>query len=216
MPRFPLAGVRRFRSVACLGALFALGPLAPRLSGQSVDTLSTSPFANADPYSRVTLRVGATAGTPTNQLRNYYHGGAGPVVELEMPFEFGNLGFTANAITYRGQQPQYYDIKANVLALDWRSRFLGSGPVRARVGLRLGDMHMRYGGPNPTGLLLASEEMLGGPTADVTLHLFGPMTASLGAAWLYSPSASRAHVAYGTAALSYTHGVPDWLRHFLE
>jgi hypothetical protein len=168
------------------------------------------------PYSMMTMRLGATAVRPLDQLRTYYRGDVGSEVELEMPFEFGQLGLTINKNLLHGTGPQQFDIGTNVFAFDWRTRISLPHGVALVPGFRVGDLHMRYHDPHPPVGMQATEEFLVGGTLAVDIPVTGPLTATASGAWLFVPSASRAHLGYVSLGGSYTTRLPGWFQRFLE
>lgn len=205
--------IHRFRPAF---ALLAIAVAFPVRAQQADSAHGASP----EPYSRLTVRVGATRAQTFNPLSTYYPGNSGAALEIETPFEFGLLGIVVEAITFKGTTPQQITTSTNTFALDWRGRVPLTDRVALRPGVRVGDFHMVFQDPafNLPGASPdhGTEEFLIGPTAALDLRLAGPLQATLAGAWIYIPTATRTKIAYVTLLGSYTVGTPPWLKRFLQ
>src|SRR5438105_3857874 len=75
--------------------------------------------STTEPYSILNIRLGPTTVRSLDQLHRYYPGNSGFAVEIESPFEFGQIGIVLDAVNLRGATPQQPEVHTKVMAFDW-------------------------------------------------------------------------------------------------
>lgn len=177
---------------------------------------SESGLVRDDPYSAITVRLGATRAQPLGQGRRFFPGDLGGAFQVEMPFRFGRLGLTADQVTLRSSHPDSADVRTRGLAADWRVDVPLGRQVVLHPGARLGVMASHSEGSSASAASRDTRQFVAGLTMSLELKLARQFSLVGEAAWLHVPSASRAHLGHLAAYVSYDLSTPRVMRRVLR
>jgi hypothetical protein len=184
-----------------------------------VSTLSRAALAQTgrpEPFSRLTLRGGATRFSADSRLSRYYTPATGFLVEVSTPFEFGELAVTGERATFTSVGAAHPDFHGTLGMLAWRYPQHLFGPISAALGAHAGAMQFSFQDTVINAGLRKERELLFGVNGSLEARIVSGVSAFVMGEYSHVRLHVPVHLARLSVGVGYTTSTPIWLRDFLR
>lgn len=182
-------------------------------------TLSWAALAQTgrpEPFSRLTIRGGATRFFVDSRLSRYYSPQTGFVVEASTPFELGELAITGERARFTSVGGAHPDFHGTLGMLAWRYPHRLIGPISAAMGAHAGAMQFSFQDTVINAGLRKERELLLGVDGSLEARIVSGLSAFVMGEYSHVRLHVPVHLARASAGIGYCVRTPMWLRDFLR